>query len=95
MRVAAGTASFKRLTRLALSSGLSGVTPVTFALGRVNVATRPAVIGSETTPKTIGIEPVALFAARAPGVENAKMASTLSRTSSVASCGSLSYLPSA
>ncbi len=62
-RDAAGTASFNRLRRLALSSGLFSVTPVTFPPGRVRVATRPTANGSETAAKTIGMVVVAFLAA--------------------------------
>src|SRR5262245_58991379 len=95
VRDMAGTASFNRLRRLALSSGLLSVTPVTFPPGRAKLATRPTIIGSETPAKTSGTVLVAFRAARDPGVEYTKMTSDLSRTRSAASSGRRPYVPSA
>jgi hypothetical protein len=63
--------------------------------GRARLATSPLPIGSATNPMTMGIVVVACWAARAAGVVEAKITSTLRRTSSAASSGSRSYFPSA
>jgi hypothetical protein len=44
------------------------VTPVTLPPGRLKLATRPALTGSEPMPKTTGIDVVAPFAADAASV---------------------------
>src|SRR5437764_224832 len=52
--------------RFGTSSRLIEVTPVTLPPGRLRLATRPALTGSEPILNTIGIDVVAAFAANAP-----------------------------
>ena len=65
-----------------------------FPPGRARLATRPARTGSATATMTIGIVPVAFFAARVAGYVDATMRSTLSATSSAAKSWLRSILPS-
>ena len=71
------------------------VHPVTLPPGRASEVTSPLPTGLATRPMTMGIVVVACLAARAAGVLEAKITSTLRRTSSAASSGSRSYFPSA
>jgi Na+-transporting methylmalonyl-CoA/oxaloacetate decarboxylase beta subunit len=61
--------------------------------GRERLGTRPVLTGSATRVMTMGIEGVAFLAAWAAGVLMARMASTLSRTSSSAMAASRSFSP--
>ena len=69
-------------------------TPVIFPPGRARLVTNPAPTGSPTPAITIGIVAVASFAAAVAGVLVLTMTSTLRRTSSAASAGNRSSLPS-
>ena len=89
-------------TRLDRSSSLFAtsllerkVTPVTFAPGRLKLATRPNSTGLTPVTKTIGMLAVAALAAIAGGVVFAKTTLTFNRTSSSASVGRRSLWPSA
>ena len=68
---------------------------VTFPPGRGRLATSPVAMGSPVSAMTIGISRVACCAARAVGVNQATMTSTLRRTSSAANSGSRFTCPSA
>lgn len=61
--------------------------PVTFPPGRARLATRPWPTGSATPIITMGIVPLAAFAAITAGAGAATSTSTSSRTSSAASAG--------
>ena len=67
---------------------------MTFPPGRARLATSPLPTGSPTLTMTIGIVPVACLAATTFCAAGATMTSTLRRTRSAASAGSLSYRPS-
>jgi hypothetical protein len=67
-RVAFGNNFCKSPSRFGKSSMLIVVTPVTLPPGRLKLATRPALTGSEPMPKTTGIDVVAPFAADAASV---------------------------
>src|ERR1700730_13828922 len=75
-------------TLLAASSAATDGIPVTFPPGRGRLATSPVPTGSPVSAMTIGISRVACFAARAVGVNQVTMTSTLRRTSSAANSGS-------
>ena len=90
-----GKASLSSSSRFALTSKDNHVRPVTFPPGRARLATNSVATGLATAGITMGIVAVACLAARAPGVPWATMTSTLRRTSSAASSGSRSCLPSA
>jgi stage V sporulation protein G len=66
-----------------------------FPPGLARLATNPCSTASSTAPMTMGIVLVACFAARTPGGVMVTITSTFSRTSSAASSGSRSALPSA
>jgi hypothetical protein len=55
--------------------------------GRARLAIKPIFTGSPMPTMTMGIELVAVFAARVAGVAAETITSTLSRTSSAASSG--------
>src|SRR6516164_6820374 len=61
--------------------------PVTFAPGRLRLATRPNATGSVPAIKTIGMVVVAAFAASAAVVPAATITATRRRTRSAASAG--------
>ena len=94
-RAKPGTICFKSSRRFAIRSPEKFDTPVMFRPGLPRLATNPARTGSETSKKTMGIEAVAFRAAAAAFVVDARITSTLSLTSSWASAGSRSLLPSA
>ena len=71
------------------------VNPVRFPPGRARLSTSPAVIGSDTPIKTMGIDLVAFLAATTAFVVTPTSTSTLRPTSSAAKPGSRSKLPSA
>src|SRR5215831_9694002 len=58
-----GRASLRSCNRLAISSSAIPLSPVTFPPGRARLATRPLWTGSPTRAITMGIVPLALFAA--------------------------------
>src|SRR6266540_6356610 len=90
-----GMVSLSSLSRLAASSGLKNVDPVTLPSGRARLDTRPDPKASPTTAMTMGIVVVAFLAARTPGVPWVTITSTLRRTRSASRAASRSYLPSA
>ena len=79
-----GTASLTSSSRLAPSTFMKLLMPVTLPPGRLRLATRPALTGSSPTTKTIGIVPVAAFAAKAPGKVWVAMTAGLRPTRSAA-----------
>ena len=70
------------------------LTPVILPPGRLRLATSPALTGSSPLLKTIGMVVVAALATSAAGVF-ATMTETPRSSSSAASAGRRSYLPSA
>jgi hypothetical protein len=62
------------------SSSAKTALPVTFAPGRLRLATRPKVTGSVPVAKTMGMVVVAAFAARAAVAPSAKITATRRRT---------------
>src|SRR3989440_9215896 len=82
-------------THLPANSAVTEAKPVTFPPGRGRLATSPVPIGSPVSAMTIGISCVACLAARAVGVNQVTITSTLRRTSSAANSGSRSRCPSA
>ena len=94
-RVTPGTASLISSNRFVFNAWPSVVTPVTLPPGRARLVTIPSPTGSPVVTITIGMVPVALLAASAPGLDPVRMTSTRCRTSSAASPGSRSGLPSA
>jgi hypothetical protein len=73
------------------SSADKMVLPVTFAPGRLRLATRPNAIGSAPVTKTIGMVVVAAFAASDERSAWATITATRRRTRSAASAGSRSF----
>ena len=71
------------------------VLPVMLPPGLARFVTNPDLTGSPTEIATIGIEVVALLAAKAAGVPKVAITSTEWRTSSAAARASRSGLPSA
>jgi hypothetical protein len=63
-----GTAAWSNSTSFGPTSTLNMVAPVTLPPGRFRLVTNPICTGSAIVVKTIGIVPVAAFAARAAGV---------------------------
>jgi hypothetical protein len=76
--------------RFGASSATKLELPVTFAPGRLRLATRPNATGSPPVVKTMGMVVVAAFAASAAVVLAATITATRRRTRSAASAGSLS-----
>src|SRR5947209_671479 len=73
---------------LGTTAALSDETPVTLPPGWLKLATRPPAIGSAPVSKTIGMEEVAAFAARAAArLPGAAITATFRATSSAASDG--------
>jgi hypothetical protein len=66
--VALGTSSHSSSTRFACSVTVNRLTPVKLPPGRLKLVTKPNLIGSLPTAKTIGMVAVAAFAARVAGV---------------------------
>ena len=73
--------------RLAPSTFMKLLMPVTFPAGRLRLATKPTLTGSSPMTKTIGIVSVAALAARAPGNVCVAMTAGPRLTRSVASRG--------
>ena len=74
---------------------LSQLMPVTFAPGRLRLATKPSFTGSPPVAKTIGMTAVAALAATPDAVTPvATMTVTCRRTRSAARTGNRSYWPS-
>src|SRR5262245_22726643 len=91
-----GTVSLRSSNRFPYNSGPPVVSPVILPPGRARLLTRPALMGSLTDVKTIGIVLVAFLAARAgPAPSVATRTSTLRPISSVARSASRSSFPSA
>jgi len=89
-------ASLRRSRRFAFNSRPARcVHPVMLPLGCAKRGTRPLPTGSATNPITMGIVVVACLAARAAGVAEAKMRSTLRLTRPTASSRRRSCFPSA
>src|SRR5262249_25826786 len=80
---------------LASKIGVRADRPVTLPPGRARLAIRPVPTGSPITAETIGMTPVACFAAMTGGVAYVTMTSTLSRTNSAAISARRSLRPSA
>ena len=81
-RVAAGRSSRRSARRFATNSAEKKLIPVTFALGRLRLATSLSLTGSSATANTIGMVAVVDLAAIAAAVPGATMTSTLWRTRS-------------
>ena len=90
-----GTTSRKSSSRLPARSVSWCDRPVTLPPGRARVATKPVPTGSPAVAKMIGMADVACFAAKAAGVPDVTMTSTLSRTNSAAISANRSKRPSA
>src|SRR5262245_13926632 len=84
MVVAEGTAPCSNSTSFGPTSTLKRVAPVTLPPGRFRLATNPICTGSAIVVKTMGIVPVAAFAARTAGVVVAAITATSRRTRSTA-----------
>src|SRR2546427_7256360 len=92
-RETGGRASLRSCSRLPCNSGDWNVSPVIFPPGRAMLATNPALTGSAIVGMTIGIVPVARWAAYPAGLFAATMTSTLRRTTSAANSGNRSVVP--
>jgi hypothetical protein len=89
-RVALGINSRSNCNRFGASSAFKTAMPVTFAPGRLRLATSPNEIGSPPVAKTIGMVVVADFAASAAGVPLVAITATRRRIRSAASADSRS-----
>ena len=90
-----GMASLRSSSLLPLRPARRFTSPVTLPPGRAKEATNPFPTGSASDAMTIGIVLVAFLAARVTLVPSVTMISTFSWTSSPASLGTRSSLPSA
>ena len=82
-------------SRFAVNSPTAKLTPVRLPPGRARLATRPSLVGSSPTTKTMGVVVLAAFAANAAVAPPfVAITATRRRTSSAASTGSRSNSPS-
>jgi hypothetical protein len=94
-RFTLGTASLSSSSRFTFNTWPRAVTPVTLPPGRARLAMSPPWTGLPVVTITMGIVEVAFLAAEAPGLDPVTITSTFARTSSSASWGRRSRLPSA
>src|SRR5262245_326942 len=92
-RRADGNNSWTNSTLLPANSAPTLDIPVTFPPGRARLSTSPLSTGFPASAMTTEMSRVACFAARAAGVNQATMISTLSRTSSATNSGRRLALP--